>query len=125
MWSPTIVISQEGAQRSPAPLRGGIGHGVRLFPQERLDKSLRFPIRPRGVGSRPRWRSVQGVAGAGKARDRRPLPLSLRTRRTRMPRVPNQATVRVRNAAHVVPSWCATSTVAIVRTPRSTGVKTR
>jgi len=72
MWSATIVIGQEGAQRSAALRRRGIGDGIRPFPQERLDKSLRFPIRPRRVGACPSMADIQGVAGHAK----RPRPVA-------------------------------------------------
>jgi len=81
MWSATIVISQEGAQRSAALRRRGIGYGVCPFPQERLDKSLGFPIRPRRVGSRPPMADVERVTG--RAKSARPVAASVVTQHTK------------------------------------------
>ena len=62
MWSATIVVGQEGTQRSAALDRRGVRHRIRPFPQERLNKPLRFAVGPRRVGARPPMADVQPVA---------------------------------------------------------------
>src|SRR5262245_52786458 len=65
MRSLPVVVAQPGFESPGSLIRGPIGPGVRPFPQERLDESLRLAVGGRGVGLGAQVMQAELVAGPG------------------------------------------------------------
>jgi hypothetical protein len=66
VWSSTVVIGQERAERVATRLRGRVRDSVRPFSQERLDESLGLAVGTRRIGARATMLDAEGVTARPK-----------------------------------------------------------